>query len=129
MKRILFLAFAALLLAGCQQSVQTGANGEDYQATVSTEDGDVHISGSSQNADEWCQAGSTWAMTGDQADANMVIEGLVTTGKYAGYCHVTYDATTAQGETHVDYYFNKDGSAGYQVMDVNGQTYESEWTG
>ncbi len=96
-----------IALAGCNQSAQV---------TYST----------GGDAESWCMAGSNWQMGGAQAGANMVIKGIATSGKYAGYCHVTYDITSAQGDAHVDYYFNKEG-AGYQVAEVNGQRIETEW--
>ncbi len=95
------------MLAGCQQSAKvTYSTGEN----------------------NWCMAGSEWNIGGAQANANMVIQGIATSGKYAGYCHVTYDMTTSQGDVHMEYYFNKEGS-GYQVMDINGQRTETEWSG
>ena len=66
-------------------------------------------------------------MTGTQGQANMQIQGKMTSGKYAGYCHVTYDIDMEGAQGTIDYYFNEEGS-GYQVMNMNGQKIESEWT-
>jgi hypothetical protein len=66
-------------------------------------------------------------MSGTEGSANMVIVGIVTSGKYSGYCHVTYDVDTAEGQANAEFYFNEEG-AGYQVVTVNGQTMETSWT-
>lgn len=111
-----------LLLAGCQK-----ANTQ----TIATDGGEIKVTGEAKNTNAWCQAGSEWktTSTGEGAGtAKMVIEGIVSSGKYAGYCHVTYDVSTESGSANVDYYFKEDGS-GYQVMNVNGQKFESQWTG
>jgi hypothetical protein len=104
---------AVMLAAGCQQ--QAAESGGTYEVTV-------------QNGNEWCQAGSSWASTGHGASSNMVIKGIVSSGKYAGHCHVKYDVSTGEGNANIDYYFKEDGS-GYQVMDINGQHMETEWSG
>lgn len=116
---------ALLLLAGCQ-TAQTATT-----QTISADGGEVKINVEAKNTDEWCQAGSEWKMTsaGEGAGtAKMVIEGIVKGGKYDGYCHVKYDVSSESGEANIDYYFKEDGS-GYQVMDINGQKFESQWTG
>ena len=58
----------------------------------------------------------------------MIIVGIVESGKYEGYCHITYDIETSDTSANMDYYFDEDGN-GYQVMEINGQTYENSWTG
>ncbi|MBN2111925.1 hypothetical protein JW707_02375 [Candidatus Woesearchaeota archaeon] len=117
MRKIIGLIFLLVLLFGCQQQ----------SATIKTAKGDVEVTTNVREVHEWCQAGSEWSMAGQQAVANMVIVGLVSSGKYAGYCHVTYDVDTAQGQANADFYFKEDGS-GYQVVNVNGQTIETSWT-
>jgi hypothetical protein len=107
MKYVFCLACIFVVLTGCQQS-----------ATVTYSTGDS----------DWCSAGSKWSMDGEHANADMVIQGIATSGKYAGYCHVVYDMKTSQGDVHIDYYFNEEG-AGYQVMEINGQRTETAWEG
>jgi len=100
---------------------------DDNTILIETEEGGK-IESNIQNEDEWCGAGSTWSMTGSEGDAEMVVEGIVNSGKYAGYCHITYDVDSEDTQANIDYYFDEDGN-GYQVMVINGQTFESEWTG
>ncbi|MFC1801352.1 hypothetical protein ACFLZB_02720 [Nanoarchaeota archaeon] len=98
---IVLLLILTLLIVGCQSSVQT------YK---------------------WCQAGSQWTFSDTTNNMNAVIVGIETTGKYAGYCHVVYDVESADNKANINMYFNQEGQ-GYQVIEVNGQTIESEWTG
>ena len=95
--------------------------------TVESDDGNAKIE-VKEGTDSWCAAGSEWKMTGDQGNAQWNIEGIVASGKYKGYCHVTYDIASDDTQANMDYYFKEDGS-GYQVMEVNGQKFESQWTG
>jgi len=75
---------------------------------------------------DWCQEGSTWTSSGAQGDYKWVVKGIQGSGKYAGYCHVTYDMNAQGTKGNVDVYYKEDGS-GYQIMNINGQTYESAW--
>jgi len=127
MRRLVLISLTLLLAlsAGCVSS--TTSDGE-YHATITGEDGTVEITGTPGEGD-WCKAGTQWSMTktGEEAGAmSMVVVGLVDSGKYAGYCHVKYDVQTNDTNANVDYYFDEEGS-GYQVMVVNGETYEYEW--
>jgi len=118
MRRIIFLIGVLLLLVGC---------GETSETTIETDEGDVNVKSSVKNADEWCQVGSEWSMDGGDGSAKMVVEELVSSGKYNGFCHVTYDVSSEEGTANIDFYFNEKGD-GYQVMEMNGQKFESEWT-
>jgi hypothetical protein len=54
----------------------------------------------------------------------------MTSGEYAGLCHVIMSAQGAEGEVMTaDYYFSEDGESGYYEMEVNGQTFKQEWHG
>ncbi len=136
MMKAVFLAFALVLLCGCQpqvkdSSVTQTADGADYKATVSTEQGDYDVQASAKNTESWCAEGSTWSTSGQGGAVDGRIIGIESAGKYAGYCHVEYDFANPaypSASTHVDIYFNQD-NEGYQVMTVNGQTSEFEWTG
>lgn len=110
------------------EDVTVEQEGEDATVTVETDEGETTLEVDAENTDEWCQTGSTWKMSGTEGQAEMKIVGLETTGKYAGYCHVTYDIDAEGAQGQADFYFNKDGD-GYQVMTMNGQKFEQEWTG
>ena len=136
---LLGLLLGLFLLSGCTQpdstTVSTGdgsvtvtETGGGQDITITADDGDAVIQGHVENADDWCQAGSNWTFSGDEGGMSMVIVGLVESGEYAGYCHVTYQVDSPDSVVDADYYFNEDG-AGYQVMNVNGQTITTEWTG
>lgn len=118
MKKLFGLLVLLLMLVGCssQQTTTVKAGGTEVEVTTNV-----------QNAEDWCQTGSKWSMDGTQGSMNMIIEGIISSGKYAGYCHVTYDVGTEEGQVNADFYFNEEG-AGYQVIEVNGQTIESSWT-
>jgi hypothetical protein len=118
MKNLIFALFVVVLLVGCGGG----------KVTVETEEGDQKIEVTTRSDPSWCQTGSEWKMSGPQAVGKMVIEGVIEGGKYDGYCHVTYDIKAEGTEANVDFYFNEEG-AGYQVMDVNGQKFESQWNG
>ena len=115
MKKILLLLGILLLVAGCQSGTESGE-------TVVMDDGETKVTTTAGDTDEWCQEGATWSATNAEASANMVIIGLVSSGDYAGYCHVKYDVDSADTQANVDLYFKEDGS-GYQVINVNGQTF------
>lgn len=120
---LISLLLVVVFLIGCGTS----------KTTITSEQGDVEIETSGLDSDEWCQAGAEWKMTStmDQgpASAQWIIEGLVTSGEYAGLCHVIYTADTPEGETRMDYYFSEDGESGYFEMEMNGQTIKQEWNG
>jgi len=118
----LFAVLAVLALAGCKAG----------ETVYTADDGKTTVTADVKNTGDWCQAGSEWKMssTAEEQPSNvkMVIEGIVSGGKYDGYCHVTYDVTSEENQANIDFYFNEEGD-GYQVMVVNGQTYESAWSG
>ena len=136
---LLGLLLALFMLSGCTQpdstTVEAGdgtvtvtGTGGGQDVTITADDGDAVIQGHIENADDWCQAGSNWTFSGAEGGMSMVIVGLVESGEFAGYCHATYDATSADSMLDGDFYFNEDG-AGYQVINVDGQTIKTEWTG
>ncbi len=139
----LFFVFAVLLLAGCQAAVeksmesqiekQTGAeadvdiSGREAKISVETDEGTQNVEMKVKNEGSWCMAGSEWTTSGAQGMGKMVIVGIESSGKYAGYCHVKYDMQAQGGQANADFYFTEEG-AGYQVIEVNGQKFESQWT-
>ncbi len=134
---LICLVAAFFVLAGCTGSpdnvettsdVQPNGSGS-FKQTITNDEGTTTITGTA-SGDSWCQAGSNWQMTHtgeDAGAAQMVIVGIESSGKYAGMCHVTYDLQSEETNMEADYYFDEDGN-GYQVMNINGQTMESEWT-
>ena len=141
MKKVLgliFLVTVLVMLAGCQKIVEKKLESElnadvDIESsksggkvTIKGEDIDQEIEVKVGDKDSWCQEGSEWKSTGTEGTAKMVIEGIVSGGKYDGYCHVKYDINTEEGDANIDFYFTEDGD-GYQVMKINGQTIETEY--
>ena len=123
--RYLALVLLGFLLIACNNNPTGQAvvdtvtiQSEQGKSTVMVREGDS----------SWCSEGSQWKMTGAEGNAEWVIQGIVSSGKYAGYCHVSYDIDSADTQADIDYYFNEDGD-GYQVMNVNGQMFETEWKG
>lgn len=134
---LLGLLLALALLSGCTQTTQSGdgtttvtqtGEGTNVDMTVSTDEGEVTIQGQVLNEDDWCQAGSNWTLTSPEGGATWVIVGLESSGEFAGYCHVTYDVDAPDSQVNADFYFKEDGS-GFQVLNINGQTIKTEWTG
>lgn len=118
---ILLLVIISFVVGCGEPAKKVVVEGEEGKQEITVKAGDG----------SWCQEGAEWKMTttGEGAGtAKMVIVGIVSGGKYDGYCHVTYDVSGEDVDANIDYYFKEDGS-GYQVMEVNGQKFESEWTG
>ncbi|MBU1976026.1 MAG: hypothetical protein KKG59_06505 [Nanoarchaeota archaeon] len=109
-----------------EAKVTVEGDDEDAKITIESDDGDQVIEAKS-GTDSWCSEGAEWSSSGSEGDAQMVIVGIVDSGKYKDYCHVTYDFDSAGGQGNMDMYFNEEGN-GYQVMEVNGQKFESEWS-
>jgi len=115
---------SVLVLVGCAP-----------QVTIVTEEGGEEVTITAEaGAEGWCEAGANWEMTATGAEggteATWVIEGLVTSGEYAGLCHVIYTVTDPSGEVmHMDYWFDESGESGYFEMDVGGQKFKQEWHG
>ncbi|MBW3003162.1 hypothetical protein KY328_04620 [Candidatus Woesearchaeota archaeon] len=140
---ILVLAIiSVLLIAGCGEktvykdkdsTVVVDKGDKTVTSTVTTDEGTqtTTVTGT-EGEDSWCPEGGEWTMasTGDQGamNAEWRVDKLITSGKYAGLCHVLYTAEGPDGEMSMDYYFSEDGESGYFVMDVNGQKIESEWS-
>jgi len=141
---IVLLLVALGLLVGCKAPtykvtgdgddfVEVTQDGDDKTGTYSweTEDGQVEGEYTVKNEDDWCQTGTTWSMSGVGTEGfgsmDMVIEGIVKIGEYAGYCHIKLNAESEEEMVKMDYYFDEDGN-GYQVLVMNGQTMKSSWT-
>jgi len=149
---IMCLVLALSFLVGCQEvseniaedkiekafeeeGVEADVDIKDDEAhmVIENEDGKTEIDVKTGDEDSWCQEGTEWSSTtsGNEevaGTAKMMIVGIVDSGTYAGFCHVTYDVDSAETQADIDLYFDEEGS-GYQVMNINGQTFESEWTG
>lgn len=125
---MIVIAFAAV---GCT-SVDVNDGNVDVKAgasEVSVKDGDanVEIKNTASSEEDWCPAGTTVNTNTPQGTVKSVIEGEVSSGKYAGYCHMTASVDSGTDSMEIDYYYKEDGS-GYQVMEVNGQKIETSWT-
>ena len=130
MKKIIFVMciFLLILLVGCKKpgnmNVEVDKGGSETKIDVESDEGSQHIEVSTKNTDDWCATGSTWSSTGSQGSAEMIVVGIETSGKYKGYCHITLDTENM----NIDYYSDEDNN-GYRVMVINGQKFESEWSG
>jgi hypothetical protein len=113
MKKVILLLVGLLLIVGCNRT-EVYQDGENVVTITNDE-----------VVDKWCGE-STIKSSGPNGEANIVIEGVETSGKYAGYCHGTYKLESPNGNLNVDYYFDQEGN-GYTVSEINGQTYESEY--
>lgn len=139
------LLLILILLTGCARRIVEKAAEEEIEertggeadvdigkdkVTVETGEGKVEVTG--MDSDEWCQEGAEWKFTSkepeEQGDAHWIIKGLMTSGEYAGLCHVEYTVETEEGTTKMDYYFSEDGESGYFEMEVGGQKIKQEWS-
>ena len=142
MKKVLLvvsLLILAALMLGCQNTIETAIEAEtggdvdleEGKMTVETAEGTAEIEYSNANGDNWCQEGAEWNYAGTTsagaANAHWLIEGMITSGEYAGLCHVLYTAAGPDGEAQMDYYFSEDGQSGYFEMNINGEIMKSEW--
>mgnify|MGYP000288204256 FL=1 len=121
-KKIIGIFAISLLLffvIGCQsntveyttEDAHVEIDGNDVEGTVvvETEDGTQTVEYKS-GEDSWCQEGAEWSSTGLDANTEMIIVGIVESGKYEGYCHITYDIETSDTSANMDYYFDEDGN-------------------
>ncbi len=122
---LIVLVFAFRFYRSMQYSMM-GVNsiGDGSHVTVNGPDGQVNIN--SQNADSWCPVGSTYSQSGAEGGMTMQVVGIETSGKYQGLCHMRYEMTGTDSGT-IDYYYDQEG-AGYQVMNINGQKVETQWS-
>ncbi len=150
-----FIIVAAAVFSGClggttdttEQTIKTDdgevkvktetkTDGETtiYEQTFESDAGTETVKVTSKaGKDDWCPEGGDWDMkstgVGGTATASMKIDKLVTSGKYAGLCHVVYTAKSPDGEMKIDYWFDESGNRGFYEMDINGQKISQEWTG
>ena len=118
---LISLAAVVILLSGCGAKTGTTAAGNGVVTSNVGEEG----------LKNWCQEGAEWKYTAEEGpeNAEWTIKGLMTSGEYAGLCHVEYIVTSEQGTSKMDYYFNEDGTSGYFEMDVGGNKIKQEWHG
>ena len=113
------------MIVGCQKSEEKSADvdienkGDSTKVTVESEDGKQTIDVKTANEDEWCNVGSEVTTAGPSGSSVLKVVGIETSGKYEGYCHMTYDMESAEGGADIDVYFDEDGN-GYQIMNING---------
>lgn len=121
--------FSIFFLAGCQKAIEESA--EKSIESETGQDTEVDITGTSGEGPDWCREGEEWGITSTQQGENIhwIIQGLKTSGKYEGLCHVVYTRETEEGTEKIDYYFSEDGESGYVEMESNGQTFTQEWHG
>ncbi|MEA3430539.1 MAG: hypothetical protein U9R08_04675 [Nanoarchaeota archaeon] len=132
------LIVSVIVLAGCgEKTVYEDSDSEvvvdngdnTVTSTIKSDDGEqTTVVTGTTGEDSWCAEGSKWVTEGAEGSAEMIVQGIMKTGKYAGFCHITYDIDAEGSEANMDVYFDEEGN-GYQVMEVAGQTFETEWTG
>jgi uncharacterized lipoprotein NlpE involved in copper resistance len=137
---IVLMVLSLLVLVGCSdhfeyeysvddETIEGSVDGDDYHAEVTNDDGTTEIEVHVENEDSWCQTGSTWASTGNDGSASMVVEGIIEEGEYEGFCHIIMNTETSDAETTSEYYINEDSTEGYYVMNVNGEEFKYSWSG
>ncbi|MBU2559903.1 hypothetical protein KKA03_03320 [archaeon] len=118
-----FIFLAIALVSGC--------TGDKVEQEIKTDEGTVKITGTMGDDSDWCPEGGDWTMSASLAEGDMSatwkIDRLITSGKYAGFCHVIYTATGPEGDSRMDYYFDESGENGYIEMDIGGQKISQEW--
>ena len=118
--------------AGDESQITVNGEQQTITTTTTTDDGEVTTTMTGTAGDEsWCPEGGNWnmEMTGEEeATASWKVDKLMTSGEYAGLCHVVYTATSSGETINMDYYFSEDGKTGYYEMEVNGQTFKQEWS-
>jgi len=125
MKKTIYVVCIVLMLSlvACSSKVTKTIDGKD-KVVVKHDDTTIVAT---EGKDDWCGEGSTWDMDNTDGSASMVVVGIESSGKYKGYCHVTYDIETGEDTANIDFYFDEDGN-GYQVMDINGEKIEQTWS-
>jgi len=104
MKKIILtlLLISALLLVGCRSAVEANME-QQIEEGSDLENVDIETTGF--DSGEWCQAGSEWKFSGTNPEgdssAKWTIEEKITSGKYAGLCHVVYRGTGPTGEARM----------------------------
>ena len=124
MKKLTLVLLCLLLVAlvGCGgDNVSTGGK----TTTVETDQGKTTLT-VNEESDSWCPEGSTVKTESPEGTINAVLKGVMSSGKYEGYCHMVTSMNVQGQNIEIDYYYTEDGS-GYQVMNVAGQTIETGW--
>lgn len=126
---ILIMAFC-LLLIGCKQTELT-VDDEGGKITIETSDEDATITIESaepgtEEEGPWCVPGADWQLTAETgegvAEASWKVVEVVSSGEFAGLCHVLYTSVDEDGEKlEVDYYFNEDGNVVRMQARIDGQ--------
>jgi len=141
MKKVLMIlmVFALLVVAGCNSydysvtsddaDVKGEVNGNQQHIEITTEEGTTDIDLTVENEDSWCMEGTNWQGTSDQGNSNMLIEGIMSSGEFEGFCHIVMNTDAGNGNTQIDYYMNEGNTEGYYVMTIDGQEYKTSWSG
>lgn len=128
MKKVMFLfAVVLMIVTGCNSNTVDVESSADALDTVSEDDVKVTVDSSLDSEGQWCAKGTKVKTQTSEGDVNAEVKGVIDSGKYAGYCHMVSSFQGSSGTMNIDYYYDESGS-GYQVIDVNGQTIETEWT-
>ena len=144
---MLLVLVVSLLVIGCSEVAEKSTEAQikeeigkdvDVEATkdkidVKSDKGKVEVTGNNLDNNDWCKEGAEWKMqaTTKEGDTNAkwLIKELVTSGEFAGLCHVDYTINGPDNTvTKVEYYFSKDGEKGYMMIDANGQKFKQEWS-
>lgn len=137
MKAAIMLLAMSLLLVACSQgptggvTMDVGKDNAEQKVTVQSDEGKIEMTGHEGSGD-WCDEGADWSWIAsgqDSTQARWTVEGIETSGKYAGLCHIHYEVESTDGNMVWDYYIGEDQGSGYMDMTLpNGQKYSQEWS-
>ena len=120
MKKLLLIISITilLLLVGCgsKETFNPDSSGSDI----------VKKTVSGKSSGDWCPSGDEWNFKGtfpgptEGTDSTWKIDKIMTSGKYAGLCHVFYSGNVEGNKISIDFYFTED-NTGFWEIDVQGQ--------
>ncbi len=77
---------------------------------------------------DWCPQGGEWNFNSSVQNKNQwKIDKLITSGKYAGLCHVLFTLINSNGTFPTEYYFYENGELAYLIVEVKGQKIEKKY--
>jgi hypothetical protein len=129
MKKTILIGILLLVLTACSTSVPKVT---DTNVEVTTNDAETNLEIADNTAtaqigeSSWCSVGTTIKSNTVDANANLEVIGIETSGQYAGYCHSNYKINSNGYDLNMDYYLNQEGN-GYVVTNMNGQISTTEY--
>jgi len=138
MKKIILAAALLMAITACSNGITGQAVNNPDDSTPKTDgkpdmvvQNDEGVMTANKGSGGWCDEGADWSwMAPGEGSAQWEVKGIVSTGEYAGLCHIEYKMQSSEGETRMDYYINENQDKGYYEMTLpDGQTIKQQWTG